>query len=92
MVTRTQSSPLPSAQNAELSTNQASSVLSKIQPLQKAMSMITGQKSMTDTACVNPESLQRMEFKSSCKRQIGNSGIDESAKAHQETSSSTWAW
>ena len=50
MVTRTQSSPLPSAQNADLSTNQASSVLSKIQPLQKAMSMITGQKSMTDTA------------------------------------------
>ncbi|HBF07111.1 MAG: hypothetical protein VX185_15100 [Pseudomonadota bacterium] len=50
MVTRTQSSPLPSAQNADVSTNQTSSILSKIQPLQKAMSMITGQKSMTDTA------------------------------------------
>lgn len=50
MVTRTQSSPLPSTQNADVSTNQASSILSKIQPLKKAMSMITGQKSMTDTA------------------------------------------
>ena len=50
MVTRTQSSPLPSTQNANVSTNQTSSVLSKIQPLQKAMSIITGQKSMTDTA------------------------------------------